>query len=50
MGGIGGRAAFKWRQPAHHQQGPHFGPHSTAKTNLIKAHSSGRKVSSGISD
>ena len=28
---------FKWRQPAYHQlwsqQGPHFSPHSTAKTN-----------------
>ena len=31
------------------QQGPHFNPHSTAKTN-DKTHSSGRMVSSGISD
>ena len=34
---------------ARSQQGPHFSPRSTAKT-LIKAHSSGRMVSSGISD
>ena len=34
---IGGQAGIKWCQPAHHklwsQQGPHFSPHSTAKTN-----------------
>ena len=34
------------------QQGPQFSPYSTAKTNdkMIKAHSSGRMVSSGTSD
>ena len=30
-------------------KGPHFSPHSTLKP-MIKAHSSGRMVSSGISD
>ena len=43
-----GGEELKWRQLAHHQlmsqQGPHFSPHSTAKTK------SGRMVSSGISD
>ena len=32
-----GRDELKWRQPTHYQllspQGPHFSPHSTAKTN-----------------
>ena len=48
---VGGEE-LKWCQPAHRKlwrhQGPHFSPHSTAKT-MIK-HSSGRRVSSGISD
>ena len=48
-----GGEEFKWHQPAHKQlwsqQGPHCSPHSTAKTN-DKTHSSGRMVSSGISD
>ena len=43
----------KWHQPGHHklwrQQGPHFSPHSTAKT-MTKAHISEKLVSSGISD
>ena len=45
-----GGEELKWRQLAHNQlmspQGPHFSPHSTAKTstNLRKL------VSSGISD
>ena len=49
---VGGEE-LKWCQPAHRklwrEQGPNFSPHSTAKT-MIKAHSSGRRVSSGISD
>ena len=53
MGGFDGRGEIKLLQLAHHQlmnqQGPHFNPHSTAKTN-DKAHFSGRMVSSGISD
>ena len=36
-GGGGGGGELKWRQLAHHQlmsqQGPHFSPHSKAKTN-----------------
>ena len=44
---------LKWHQIAHHQlmsqQGPHFSPRSTAKP-MIKAHFSGRMVSSGISE
>ena len=46
-----GGEELKWLQ--HNQlmslQGPHYGPHSTAKTN-IKAKISGKLVSSGISD
>ena len=48
-----GGEELKWCQPAYRKlwrhQGPHFSPHSTAKT-TIKAHSSGRRVSSGTSD
>ena len=48
-----GEEELKWLQLAHHQlmshRGPHFSPHSTAKTNY-KAHSSGRMVPIGISD
>ena len=48
-GGIGRQKGIKWCQLAYHQlmsqQGPHF---ITAK--MIKAHSSGRMVSSGKSD
>ena len=48
-----GREELKWHQLMHHQlvsqQGPHFSPHSTAKTN-DKRHFSGRMVSIGISD
>ena len=48
-----GGEELKWHQLAHHQlmssQGPHFSPHSTAKP-MIKAHFSGRMVSSGIND
>ena len=48
-----GGEELKWLQLAHNQlmslQGPHYGPHSTAKTN-IKAKISGKLVSSGISD
>ena len=48
-----GREELKWHQLVHHQlmsqQGPHFSPHSTVKP-MIKAHSSGRMVYSGISD
>ena len=44
---------LKWHQLVHHQlmnsQGPNFSLHSTAKS-MIKAHSSGRMVSSGISE
>ena len=47
-----GSDELKWRQLAHNQlmspQGPHFSPHSTAKTN-DKAQISGRMVSGGIS-
>ena len=49
-----GGEELKWLQPVHHklksQQGPHFSPHSTAKTNDKSMHSSGIMVSSGISD
>ena len=49
----GGGEELKWHQLAHHQlmrqQGPHFSSHSKLKS-MIKAHSSGRLVSSGISD
>ena len=49
MGGIGGREELKWCQLAHYQlmsqQGPHFSPQS-----IIKAHISGKLVTSGISD
>ena len=49
---VGGEEV-KWHQLAHHQlmsqQGPHFSQYSTAKT-MLKAHSSGITVSSGISD
>ena len=52
MVSVGGKE-IKWHQPAHHklrsQQGPHFSPNSTAKTN-VKAHSSGRMVSGCIGD
>ena len=51
MGSMVVGKEFKWREPVHHllwiQQKQHFSPHSTAK---IKAHSSGRKVSSGRTD
>ena len=44
---------LKWRQLTHNQlicpQGPHFNPHSTAKTN-DKSIISGRMASIGISD
>ena len=37
VGGFRGRGRLKWCQLAHNQlmspQGPHFSPHSTAKTN-----------------
>ena len=46
-----GREEFKWRQPAHHQLWSQQGPHAVQ---LIKTgdrkHSSGRMVSSGISN
>ena len=49
---MGGKE-LKWRQLTHNQlmspQGPHFSPHSTAKT-TIKAQISGRMASIGISD
>ena len=48
----GGWDELKWCQLAHNQlicpQGPHFSPHSTAKT-TIKAQISGKIVSSGTS-
>ena len=44
-----GGEEFKWRQPVHHHLWSQEGPHSTAKTN-DRAHSSGRVVSSGISN
>ena len=48
-----GREEFKWHQPVHHQlwsqQGPHFSPHSTTKTN-DKSTFPGGMVSSGVSD
>ena len=48
-----GRQELKWHQLAHHQlmsqQGPHFSPHSKAKTK-DKAKISGRTLSSGTSD
>ena len=47
-----GGEEFKWHQPTYHklwsQQGPHFSPHSTGKTN-DKSTFLGM-VSSGISD
>ena len=50
---MGGGEELKWHQLAHHQlmrqQGPYFSSHSKLKS-MIKAHSSGRLVSSGISD
>ena len=49
---MGGEES-KWHQLAHTQimspQGPHFSPHSTAKT-YYKSQISGKLVSSGISD
>ena len=49
---MGGKQ-LKWRQPVHYQlwsqQGLHFSPHSTAKTN-DKSTFLRRMVSSGISD
>ena len=48
-----GGEELKWRQLAHNQlmspQGPHYSPHSTAKTNY-KSQISGKLVSSGKSD
>ena len=48
-----GGEELKWRQLTHNQlmspQGPHFSPHSTAKTN-DKSKISGRMASIGISD
>ena len=46
-----GGEELKWRQPEHYQlwQGPHFSPTVQLKP-MTKAHSSGRMVSSGISD
>ena len=44
-----GGEELKWHQPSHHKLWSlHFSPHSTES--MIKAHSSGRMVSSGISD
>ena len=51
MGGISGQE--KWHQLGHHklwsQQGPHFSPYTTAKTN-DKSKFLRKMVSSGISD
>ena len=48
-----GRDELKWRQLAHNQlmslQGPHFSPHTKAKTN-DKAQISRRMASIGITD
>ena len=50
VGGIGGQGGIKIASASTHhqlmsQQGPHFSPHSTAKTN-VKVHFSGRMLSS----
>ena len=53
MGGISGRGEFKWRQPAHHSYGASkylILVHTVQLKPMIKAYSSGRMLSSGISD